>query len=457
VKGWNKLNSLKIDKKRYYDGIFKAAKNGDKETFRKLFLRLHDRDQNEVFHLLYPEKKRKIAEFLTPEEFSEMFEWMVVEDQEDAIDYLPDHYLKEVIDHLANDDVVYFVTNSGRANKNKILNLLSSEERDNVHELLSYAEETAGSIMTKEFISVYENQTTQKIIEQLRTIGKNAETIYYIYITDKTGILLGVLSLRDLLLAPPDTIVNDIMNEQLITVQVNQDQEEVAKIIQDYDLLAVPVLTVKNGRMQGIITVDDIIDVLKEERTEDLNEFAGIRKEDPEKTGMLHTALNRSQWLIIFMILSFFVGGLMNLFEDTLQQAVILSAFVPLIMGTSGNVGTQSLAVSLKSGIVGQVMDRKKFTHVLKNEFKSGLLMAVPSAIIIFLLISILYGELIIASIVSASIFIGISLSTVLGTAVPIFISKFNIDPSIASGPFITTITDGMALLIYFTVATTLL
>jgi len=451
------MNSLKIDKQNYFDGIFKATKDGDKETFRKLFLRLHDRDQNEVFHLLYPEKKRKIAEFLTPEEFSEMFEWMLIEDQEDAIDYLPDHYLKEVIDHLANDDVVYFITNSKSPNTDKILNLLSSEERKNVNELLSYTEETAGSIMTKEFISVYENQTTQEIIEQLRTIGKNAETIYYIYITDKTGILLGVLSLRDLLLAPADTIVNDIMNEQLVTVKVDQDQEEVAKVIQDYDLLAVPVLTMEDERMQGIITVDDVIDVLKEEQTEDLNEFAGIRKEAPEKTGMLHTALNRSQWLIIFMILSFFVGGLMNLFESTLQQAVILSAFVPLIMGTSGNVGTQSLAVSLKTGRFGQKVNKKTFAHILKNEFKSGILMAVPSAIIIFLLILFLYRDPVIASIVGFSIFIGISLSTVLGAAVPRVISRFNIDPSIASGPFITTITDGMALLIYFTVATALI
>lgn len=455
--GMKSMDSLRIDKEKYYDGIFKAAKNGDKETFRKLFLHLHDRDQNEVFHLLYPEKKRKIAEFLAPEEFSEMFEWMVIEDQDDAVDYLPDHYLSKVFDNLANDDVVYFITNSENVDKDKILNMLSSEEEKSVKELLSYTNETAGSIMTKEFISVYENQTTQKVIEQLRTIGKDAETIYYIYVIDESGTLVGVMSLRDLLLAPADTVINDIMNDQLVTVQVDQDQEEVAGIIQDYDLLAIPVLSMTGNRILGIITVDDIIDILEEERTEDLNEFAGIRKEDPQKTGILHTALNRSQWLIIFMILSFFVGGLMSLFEDTLQQAVILSAFIPLIMGASGNVGTQSLAVSLKSGIIGEDIDKEKFKGVLKNEFKSGILMAIPSSIILFLLIAILYGNLVVAVIVSGSVFLGISLSTVLGSAIPIFISKFNIDPSIASGPFITTITDGLALLIYFTVATLLL
>jgi len=450
------LGSLKLDKEDYYESIYRAAKNNDRETFRKLFLRLHDRDQNEVFHLLYPEKKRKIADFLLPEEFAEMFEWMAVEDQEAAVGYLPDEYMSKIFNYLANDDLVYFLTRSEDVDQEAIFGLLKPEERENVSELLSYADETAGSIMTKEFISVYDKQTAGSVINELRSIGTNAETIYYIYVIDETGNLVGVMSLRDLLLSPIDTSINDIMNTQLVSVQVNQDQEEVADVMKDYDLIAIPVLSL-DGRMQGIITVDDVIDILKEERDEDFTEFAGIRTIDEKTPSFLKSALNRAPWLVLFMFLGLLTGGIMGLFEGTLQRVVLLSAFVPMVMNTAGSVGTQSLAVSLKNSDKEDKLNKSYLLKLVKKEFKAGLYMGIVAAIVLFLIVVILYGDLAIAGVVSLSILITISFSTIFGALIPILISKFNIDPSVASGPFVTTLNDGLALFLYLSIATLLL
>lgn len=440
-----------------YEDLFRYVKKGEREAFRENFLTLHERDQQELLHQLYPENKRKIADFLSAEEFAEIFEWMDHEKQEEAVVYLPDDYLVAIFNYLPTDTLAAFVLVSENNELQALLEEMDPVEYKRLNEVLSYEYESAGSIMTKEYFFVYEENTVKEVIQRIRQFGERAETVYYLYVVDNKHHLVGVLSLRDLLLSTEDVKVHDIMNPQVVTTFVDEDQEEVAKVIQDYDLLAIPVLTHEN-RLVGIITVDDIMDVVEQESDEDFHEFAGISTTKGEEIGMttpLSAARQRAPWIIILLFLSMVSGGLISFFESTLASVVSLAAFIPLIMATAGNVGTQSLAVSLRN-----MMNEDEDTSIrkiLSNELKTGILLGGISGIVIFLIILVLYRDAILGLIVGISIFFSIAISAVVGTLIPDIIRKLNFDPAVASGPFITTINDTLGLLIYFGIATVLI
>ena len=445
-----------VTKEEYYEELFTLVKNGERDLFRERFLTLHERDQQELFHLLYPDNKRKIADLLSPQEFAEIFEWMQLEDQEDAVAYLPNGFMVDVFNYLPTDILASFVPLTTEENINQILQKMEDVEYRRLQEVLSYKHESAGSIMTKEYFYISEDETTQEVIEHIRAHGERAETIYYLYVVSKNHELVGVLSLRDLLLAPEHTKVREAMNPQAVNVRVDEDQEEVARIIQDYDLLAVPVVT-HDQRLVGIITVDDIMDIIEIEQDEDFHEFAGIsaaREDDLGKPSPYTAAKQRVPWIIILLFLSMLSGGLISVFESTLASVVSLAAFIPLIMAAAGNVGTQSLAVSLRN------MDDeedKNMKDLLLNEGKTGLLLGAVAGIVVFGIVMVLYRDVILSTIVGASIFFSITISAVIGTLIPDVISKLNFDPAVASGPFITTINDTLGLLIYFIIATSLI
>ncbi|GEK88720.1 magnesium transporter [Alkalibacterium putridalgicola] len=452
------MKLVKSNKQKTYEHIFKAAKENDKQAFRDLFLRLHDRDQHEVFHLLYPDKKRKISDFLTPEEFAEIFEWMETEDQEAAVQYLPDAYMAEVFNTMAADDVARFLAESEETDNQTLLDMMDEEESQRVQEIMAYEAETAGSIMTKEFIAIQNKESMAEVVKRLRKIGREAETIYYLYVIDDKERLVGVLSLRDLLLSPEDEIVEDIMFNQVVSVKVSDDQEHVARVIQDYDLLAVPVLGF-NGTMQGIVTVDDVMDIIEEETTEDFNEFAAISRgdEDRRKPSPLSTAKSRIPWIVVLLFLGMITGGLIGIFEETLESVVLLAAFMPIMMGTAGNVGTQSLAVAVRNLTIDDDRDKDSFFQTIKNELGAGMIMGLIAGLVMIGIVVVIYGNPVLAFIIAVSMFITVSLATVIGTTIPTIINKFKIDPAVASGPFITTINDSLSLIIYFTIATMLI
>lgn len=364
------MSFLQLDKEVYYDDIYAAIDNNDRVTFRELYLKLHKRDQHELFDSLYPEKKQKISEFLTPEEFAEVFEWMDINSQELVVQSLSNEYVATMFNTLANDDVVEYLLQS-EINQESILNMMEEEESRRVRELLSYAEDTAGSIMTKEYISINYEDTITKVMTQLREMGHKAETIYYLYVVDNNNNLVGVLSLRDLLLADESSIVKNIMSPHVISVRVDYDQEEVAAIIKDYDLLAVPVLS-HDSRMQGIVTVDDIIDIIEEEATEDFIEFAAIKIDDSDDKMVtaVRAAKQRTPWILILLILGLLTSGVIGYFEHTLESVVVLAAFIPMIMGTAGNIGTQALAVTIKN-IANHNKSNQSILQIMKEELVS--------------------------------------------------------------------------------------
>lgn len=450
------MKSLQVNKEKYYDDIYKAFDHNDRATFRELFLRLHDRDQHELYHLLYPEKKRKIGQFLSPQEFAELFEWMELEDKEQIIENLSPDYIAEMFNHVANDDVLEFFNLSEVVDPEEILSMMEEEEASRVRELMSYAEDTAGSIMTKEFISIKDYQTAANVLENLRELSDGAETIYYLYVLNEDGQLVGVLSLRDLLLAQDHELVRDIMFDSVTSVRIDMDQEEVAGVIRDYDLLALPVLS-HDGRMQGIVTVDDIMDIIEEEAAEDIIEFAAIRPSDTEETEVtvLGATKQRVPWILILLILGLITGSVISYFEETLESVVILAGFMPMIMGTAGNIGTQSLAVAVKN--MDNSDDDSSIFSSIKQEVLGSLIIGTILSIFIFVLAVVVYRNLVLAGIVSSAVFLATIMSASVGTLFPLLFAKINIDPAVASGPFITTTTDILALVIYFAIATSFL
>lgn len=442
-----------------FETLFKMVNQDQREPFRELFLPLHERDQLNLFHLLYPKNKAKISEFLTAEEFAEIFEWMDIRDQKDAVKYLPREYIVAVFNDLPSDTLATFayLNNHTDTNINEILDEMNPEKYKLVQELLSYEQETAGSIMTKEYLFLYEGNTSEEVIERIRTYAEEVETIYYLYVVDRNHHLVGVLSLRDLLVAPKDTPVKEIMNSLVLSVPVDMDQEEVADLMGDYDLIAMPVVS-HDERLVGIITVDDIMDVMELESDEDFSDFAGVSYSSEEREEMtpLEAAKQRSPWIILLLFLSLFTGGLISRFEETLAAVVSLAAFIPLIMDSSGNVGTQSLAVAIRN-MESDEDDSFHLWETIKNEAEIGGIMGVFSGIAIFLLIGFLYQDFVLAFVVGISILLAIIVSAVVGTLIPVLIKKLNFDPAVASGPFITTINDMTGLMIYLGVATLLL
>lgn len=440
-----------------YKKIYTAIESGDSESFRQLFFPLHPRDQIHVLQELYPDKQPKLMKLLSAEEFARLFNYMEEEDRQDLPSYLTDSYLIDVLKYADNDNVVDFLQDQADEREQHYLEMMALKDRQVIEKSLQYEQDTAGAKMTDNFIRLSIDDQAGTVIDRLRQIGQQAELIYYLYVVDHEDHLVGVLSLRDLILASPTARVEDIMSPHVIAVHVKDDQEEVAECIMDYNLLAVPVLTM-DGVLVGIVTVDDMVDVMEEEATEDIHKMAGISDSSNESEptdSVWQMTKQRLPWIIILIFLGLISAQLIGFFEETLSQIVLLAAFMPTIMDTAGNVGTQSLAVSVR-----RLTTKDQKVPVLKQlgkEWATGIIMGIGSALVIAFLALFLYQDKILALVVSSSLLITVSLSTVVGYIVPLIFDRLNIDPAVASGPFITTINDTVGLLTYFSIATALI
>lgn len=440
----------------HYDELFKHVKNSEREAFREKFLKLHERDQADFFHELYPDNKRKISQLLEPNEFAEFFEYMDEDSQWQAIESMPDEYLEETFHYVPDDELADFIEELELEEQNEVFDILSPPTLELMEELLSSDEDSASSVMTTKFISVAINDTADEVISQMRTIGKHSELIYYMYCVDEENRLQGVVSLRDLILSPGDQKIEDIMNSHPVYVDEDADQEEAAKIISDYDLLALPVVD-SNNVLLGIITVDDVVDILQDEMTEDFHKFSGIVTEDDDELDTISSMTKqRLPWIVILIFLGIISANLINFFEDTLSKIVALATFMPIMLDSAGNVGTQALAVAVRKLTMGE-RDKESFFQMLAKEFFTGIIIGIVSGVVLGIISYFMYGNIILGLIVGFSLAVTLSLSTVIGYAVPNLFHKIGIDPAVASGPFITTICDTFALVVYFSLATYLI
>ncbi len=424
--------------------------------FRETFLELHPTDQVELFHEIERSLQKQVLLFLSPAEFADLFEGLELEDQLTVFEGLSYQYAVSMFNTMSADDVADFLAEIDTDRSQDILSSMDLEEAKRVEELMAYAPKTAGAIMTKEFVRLSVESTAKDVIAELRETAPDAETIYYLYVIDQQQRLAGVVSLRDLIISTPEMTVEDIMSTQVVSVNEDEDQEDVARLIKEYDFLAVPVVT-PDKRLVGIITVDDVIDVLEEETTEDFDEFSASRGATDLSLTAYTAAKKRAPWLIILMFFGLVTANIIGIFENTLEQVVLLAAFMPLIMGTAGNTGTQSLAVAVR-GLATGSFERGGVWKTVKRELGTGVMLGVICMLVLMAIIYTFYdNDFTLAFIVGFSLFAALSVAAVIGATVPIIINKFKIDPAVASGPFITTFNDIISLMIYFSIATSLL
>lgn len=428
----------------------------DKAGFKEVVTSLHPQDQMDLYVHLREQERRFLYETMPPQAFALVFQELDVLDQTRYIHELEEDYARAVIRHMASDEAADFLLQTRQDKVSRLLEESDDAFSRNIKELLTYEEETAGSIMTKEFISLRTTDRISDVIAMLRVEGPKAETIYYLYVIDDRHKLVGVASLRDLIVAEPDAFVQDVMSTRLISVKALDDQEDVAHLFKKYDFLAIPVVTEKR-KLIGIITVDDILDVMEAEQTEDLGEFAASRGATDVSLSPVTAAKKRAPWIILLMFFGMITAGVIGQFEETLEAIVLLAGFIPLIMDSAGNTGTQSLAVAVRSLALGTV-EKKGVRNMIAREFRTGVMLGLMCAVTLIVIVPVIYpGEFLLAGIVAVSILFSLSLATVIGTVVPLIIHKLNLDPAIASGPFITTVNDIIGLMIYFTFATSLL
>ncbi|MFB4158352.1 magnesium transporter [Geomicrobium sp. JSM 1781026] len=425
-------------------------------VFRLKFLDLHPVDQVEVFQQLDETAKEKFYTLMTPSELADIFEELELEEQKEVASNWEDSAMGDVFNHMNADDVADFLGELHEDQREGILTSMDDEDAEDVKELLTYEEETAGAIMTKEIVSLHETEQVSTVLERLRNEAPDAEMIYYLYVVDEAEKLTGVVSLRDLMVASLDATIGEVMSKRVVSVHVNEDQEDVAQLIKKYDFLAVPVIS-NTEVLLGIVTVDDVMDVLEEEATEDLAEFSATRGATDVNISAFQAAKKRTPWIVLLMLFGMLTAGIIGSFEETLEQVVLLSAFIPMLMGSAGNVGTQSLAIVVRGLALGN-FEKKGLVRALGREFGTGLLIGITCALVLLIIIPFFFDDsLYLAGIVGVSLLISLAMAAVVGSVVPLIINKFKLDPAIASGPFITTFNDIVSITIYFSIATTLL
>lgn len=448
----------KLDKKernQYAKNVLNNLYAEKENDFRTVFLPLHPWDQAEIFLTMDKEARNRIYSYLTAKEFAKIFENLNSRDQKLFFLELNENYASQMLNNMFTDDVVNFLTEINTSRAEEILQSMDPQKVIKIQAILAYEDETAGAIMTKEFVHISSTETAGDILEQLRSEAPDAEIIYYLYVVDPEGILVGVVSLRDLIIAIPDKLIEEIMNTRAVSVSEDMDQEDVGKTIKKYDLLAIPV-TSQHGHLLGIVTVDDVMDILEDETTEDFGEISATKGATDVNLSAFTAAKKRSPWIIALMFFGLITGGVIGQFEETLEAVVLLAAFIPMIMDSGGNVGTQSLAVSVRGLALGTI-EQGGFWRMVRREFATGAMIGTVCMILITLLVMTLYNNWMLGVIVGVSILLTLSISAVIGAVIPLLINKLKFDPAIASGPFITTVNDITGLLIYFSIATYLM
>ncbi|HIV75819.1 MAG TPA: magnesium transporter [Candidatus Pseudogracilibacillus intestinigallinarum] len=420
--------------------------------FRDLFLELHPYEQAMFYREQEKDNRMRVYHFLSPKEMAEIMEYIELEETEKFITEMDPQFATMVIAELAADDAVDILKELTKDEVASFLAIMEKQPAEEIKALLHYEEKTAGSIMTTEYIAFIKTQTVKETMKEMKVKAPDAETIYYTYVLDESKRLAGVVSLRDLIVADENELLENVMNENVVSVKVGRDQEEIARMMRDYDFLAVPVVDFQN-HLLGIITVDDILDVMDEEASDDYSKFAAVVDIDTKDSSPTQAAKMRLPWLIILLFLGMVTASLIDSFEETLEAVPVVAIFIPLIAGMAGNAGTQSLAVAVRGLAVGTYGKDNKLKLLLR-EMTTGLLVGGTCGIIIIGVIYVWKGNLFLGLLVGIAILATLTVATISGALIPLIMEKFNIDPAVASGPFITTLNDVTSVIIYFGMAT---
>ncbi|PWU67700.1 magnesium transporter [Gracilibacillus dipsosauri] len=440
------------ERQRVWEKIQKALLNEQIDQFRAEFLELHPYDQARIFEEQEEDIRFLIYTYLSPNEMADVIEHVDRDLVNEFIIEMVPAFAAKILEEMSTDDAVDILNELDKNKVASFLTIMDKEESEEIKELLHYEEKTAGSIMTTEFVVIHHQMTVKEAMRHLRKEAPDAETIYYIYVVDSDKKLVGVISLRDLIIAEGDWLIQEVMSERVVSVPVGEDQEEIAQMMRDYDFLALPVVDFQN-HLLGIITVDDIMDVMEEEASDDYSKLAGISEVERFGDTAIQSAKKRLPWLIVLLFLGMFTASIIGRFEEALDKVALLAVFIPVIAGMAGNTGTQALAVAVRSISTGDMNKIGKAT-VIWQEAKTGIITGTVCGILITGIVGFWYGDLYLGILVGISIMATLFVATIAGAFVPIVMDRFNIDPAVASGPFITTLNDIISMLIYFGLAT---
>ncbi len=402
---------------------------------------------------------------LLPKELAtEAFAYIDSDQQEQLILAFTDRELREVVDELFLDDTVDLIEEMPANIVNRILKNTDPKTRAQINELLAYPDDSAGSLMTPEYVYLKSDMTAAEALLKIRAVGVVKETIYTCYVTEERR-LVGVVSLLDLVTASDDTVIGDIMDTNVISVNTKDDKEVVATTLAKYDLLAIPVVDGEN-RIVGIVTVDDAMDVLQDENTEDIEKMAAIVPTDKPyfKTGVFETFLKRIPWLLLLMVSATFTGMIITGFEDKLAASVVLTAFIPMLMDTGGNAGGQASVTIIRGLSLGDISLKDVFSVIWK-EIRVAVICGSALAIVNFgkmmLIDRLVLGNagitVTVSLVVCLTMFVAVLIAKLIGCSLPILAKAVGFDPAVMASPFITTIVDAVTLLAYFMIAQSLL
>ncbi|WP_026688741.1 magnesium transporter [Alteribacter aurantiacus] len=432
----------------------KYLKEGKRSALQTILEELHPFDFAELYRALPEKHHYKFLTYLDPDQLADLIGELEPEHQMEVLHKLGIEKSSKVMDIMDNDDLADMLGELSVERLEEYLATMKKEESNTVQQLMSYEPETAGGIMTNEFVWIRNHYTVRDAVEKFKTFAELTRNIYYLYVIDEDKKLVGVVSYRDLLLADMDERISDIMFNRVISVPVEMDQEEVAQIIQRYDFLACPVVDEKNV-LKGIVTVDDVIDVFIEEANEDIEKLSASGKSIDFNTKSYVAAYRRLPWLVLLLFIGLISGSILDGFEDTLNQVVALIFFMPMIAGMTGNTGTQSLAVVVR-GLVTNDLDKNTVLKLVWREFNVGIIIGITCGILVFLIATV-WQDPMLGFVVGISLFTTLIIGTLAGTIIPLTLYKLGVDPAVASGPLITTINDIFSLLIYFGIASALL
>lgn len=419
----------------------------NEQDIAELFMELEERDLTLIYRLL----NKELA--------AEVFVNMEPEYQEQLIRAFSDTELREVLDELYVDDAVDLIEEMPATLVKRILKHTDPDTRKSINEILKYPEDSAGSLMTIEYVDLKRGMTVADAFTRIRRTGVDKETIYTCYVTDSKRKLKGYVTVKDLLLADESAEIREVMEDNVISVTTYEDKEVVADIFQKYDLVVLPVVDGEN-RLVGIITVDDAIDVLQEEITEDMELMAGITPTDKPylKMGVFENFKKRIPWLMLLMVSATFTERIITHFEGALTACVALTAFIPMLTGTCGNCGNQSSSTIIRGLSLGEIEFRDTFKVVVK-EFLIALACGIALAIVNFAKLMIFDDTITwqMAFVISVTMICAVVFAKVVGSVLPVIAKKIGFDPAVMSSPFISTIVDAVTLLIYFAIASSVL
>lgn len=411
-----------------------------------------------LFEKLSSQEIVKIFRLLPKNMAAEIFSYLPLEEQQEIIKILSAREAANIVDNLFADDAADLMDEMPSSVVKRILANTEPDTRRDINHLLQYPEASAGSIMTVEFVDLKENITVEEAIKIIRRDGVDKITIDYCYVLNKQRVLLGIVSLRSLLLSEPKEKIGNIMHENVITISTLTDQEEVAHTFRKYDFNVMPVVD-SEERLVGIITVDDVVDIMQQEATEDIEKMAAIVPADKPymKTGVIESWKGRIPWLLLLMISATFTGKIIQHYEEALAAYVVLTSFIPMFMDTGGNAGGQS-SVMIIRGISLNEIEFGDVFKIIWKEIRIGVLAGVTLALANFVKLMLIDRVTVrIAIVVCLTLMITVILAKLVGCILPLLAKKIGFDPAVMSSPFITTIIDALSLVIYFTIASHLL